>query len=469
MTSQSKKVDVQIPDAQKAAATSRGTDARSQKETSALLKILQLEADLRKVHSERELTYFLANETRAVLGFRQAFVLRKGRNWRVEAVSSVTTFDRNAPINREIRLFVATLTKKIEPDTATLTFLGAREKLPVLNAHAFPHGIWMPLETRKGRIFAGILILHEREWPHSVLPLCERVCEASAHAWQALRGQSLERKYRIPKKLTLTVLAAVLIGAAFVRMPLTVIAPVEVSSEDRLAVTVPLQGVIQSVDISPNEWVEAGQVIARIDDTELRNALSVAQQQVIVARTRVDQLQNASFADRAAAREVRVAEAELELARSELRIAEARLERVDIRAEKSGIAIFDDPNSLIGLPVRVGQGIMEIVSPDAPEFTIRLPVIDHINLKEGSKVRIFLDSRPLDPINATLTRNSFRAQSQPDGSFAYTLKATANNAEDIEGLRIGAYGTAQLHGDEHSLYFNIFRRPLTWLRQTLGI
>jgi hypothetical protein len=469
MTSQNKKIDLEGSATRQIAQSAKNPDTRSQKDTSALLKILQLESDLRKIRSERELTYFLANETRTVLGYRQSFVFRKRGKWRLEAVSSVTNFDRNAPINREIRSFVSEINKKKSPEKATLVSLGSQERLPVLNAHTFSCGIWMPFKTRKGRIFGGMLILHEREWPESVLPLCERVCEASAHAWQALRGESLERKYRIPKKLTLVLLAAVLIAGAFIRIPLTVLAPVEVSSEERLAVTVPLQGVIQNVEISPNEWVEAGQVIARIDDTELRNALSVAQQQVIVARARVDQLQNASFSDRAAARELRVAEAELALAQTELEIAEARLQRVDIRAEKAGIAIFDNPNTLVGLPVRVGQGIMEIVSPDTPEFTIRLPVIDHINLEEGSKVRVFLDSRPLAPIDAILTRNSFRAQSQPDGSFAYTLKATANDLNDLGGVRIGAYGTAQLQGEEHSLYFNIFRRPLTWFRQKTGM
>jgi len=41
---------------------------RTQGETAALLKILQLDADLRRIETERELIYYLGSESRAVLG-----------------------------------------------------------------------------------------------------------------------------------------------------------------------------------------------------------------------------------------------------------------------------------------------------------------------------------------------------------------------------------------------------------------
>jgi len=215
--------------------------------------------------------------------------------------------------------------------------------------------------------------------------------------------------------------------------------------------------------------VSAGRVLARIEDTELRNALSIAERELTVAQARLAQLQNASFTDRDAAREVKVAEAELALARSERDLAKERLGLVEIQASRNGIAVFDDPNDLTGRPVSVGEKVMEIVSPDAPEFTVRLPVIDNIDLEEGNKVRVFLDGNPLNPIDATLVRTSYRAVTQPDGSFAYTLKAQADSEADLEAVRIGAHGTAQLYGDRHSLYFIIFRRPLSWLRQAFGV
>lgn len=442
---------------------------RTQGETAALLRILQLDADVRRIKTERELIYYLANETRSVLGYRQAFVLRRRHNWALEAVSSVTSFDKNAPINREIRKFVAGLSGRVDDTDVIRVGLNEEAHLTALQDHMFQHAIWIPLKTRKGRVFAGLLILHEREWPESVLPLVERVAEAGAHAWQALKGQSLDRRRWLPRTIVLPVILGGLIALGFVQAPLTVLAPAEVTGEDSVAVRVPLEGVIESILVRPNHVVSVGSVLARIEDTELRNALSIAERKVIVSQARLAQLQNASFTDREAAREVKVAEAELALANSERALAQDRLGRIEIKANGNGIAVFDDPNELTGRPVSVGEKIMEIVSPDNLEFTVRLPVIDNIDLQQGSKVRIFLDGNPLDPIDATLTRTSYRAITQTDGSFAYTLKAQADSEVDLDTVRIGAHGTAQLYGDRHSLYFIVFRRPLSWLRQAFGV
>lgn len=155
---------------------------RTQGETAALLKILQLDADLRRIETERELIYYLANETRPVLGFRQAFVLRRRRDWSLEAVSSVTSFDKNAPINRQIKRFVSRLSGRADTKDVLRVRLNEEAQLDALQDHMFPHAIWIPLKTRQGKVFAGMLILHEKEWPESVLPLVERVAEAGAHA-----------------------------------------------------------------------------------------------------------------------------------------------------------------------------------------------------------------------------------------------------------------------------------------------
>ncbi len=446
-----------------------GAPQRSSTETAALLKVLQLDADLRRVESERELIYYLANETRSVLGFRQAFVLRKRRNWSLEAVSSVTNFDRNAPINRQIRQLVSNLSKGPDVGKVQRLRLDADDRLDALCQHMFLNAVWMPLKTRQGRIFAVLLVLHENEWSEGAVPLLERVAEAGAHAWWALRGRALTRRRWLPGRIVMPIVLLFLLAAGFWQAPLTVLAPVEVSGRHSVTVSAPMEGVVDSIEVTPNQRVMAGTVLARLEDTELRNALAIAERKVTVAGARLAQLQNASFADRTAARELKVAEAELALAQSERELAEERLARTEIVTKTDGIAVFDNPQALTGRPVSVGDKLMEVVSPDSLEFTIRLPVIDNIALDEGSKVRVFLDGDPLNPIEATLSRTSYRAATQPDGSFAYTLTARMQGDAELRQVRIGAYGTSQLYGEHHSIHYIVFRRPLSWLRQTFGV
>lgn len=235
-----------------------------------------------------------------------------------------------------------------------------------------------------------------------------------------------------------------------------------------MVVAAALNGVVEEVLVPPNSPVVAGTLLARYDDTELRNALEIADRETIVARAHLEKLQSASFTDRAAARELKVAEAELELALAESALARERLSNVEVRAPRDGLAVFQDARDLVGKPVTVGERLMEIVDPDELELTLRLPVDDSIVLQDGARVRVFLDSNPLAPLPAVLVRRSYRATAQDDGSFAYTLTAEAAQ-DDLARARIGAHGTAQLFGDRHALFFIVFRRPYSWLRQRFGV
>ncbi|TNF57670.1 MAG: HlyD family efflux transporter periplasmic adaptor subunit [Rhodobacteraceae bacterium] len=436
-------------------------------QTAALLRLLQLEADVRRIETLRELVFHMANESRSVLPFRQACVFLRRRGWRLEAVSSVNAFDPQAPLNRALRAVVAALPVS-EGDGDQRIDLTSGGHSDALSGHAFPHLLWLPMRARSGAVFAGLLLLRETPWPETILPLARRVADTYAHAWEALAGPRVGRRIGPPRRILWPLVGATLLALGFVQAPLSVLAPAEVTGRDRTVVAAALNGVVEEVLVAPNALVEAGALLARYDDTELRNALEIADRETIVARARLEMLQSAAFTDRAAARELKVAEAQLELALAESALARERLAGVELRAPRAGLAVFADAGALVGRPVTIGERLMEIVDPLDLEFTLRLPVDDSIVLREGARLRVFLDSNPLDPVPGVLTRRSYRATLQDDGSFAYTLTARAPEGA-LAGARIGAQGTAQVFGERHSIYFIVFRRPYSWLRQRLGL
>jgi multidrug resistance efflux pump len=443
----------------------RGGEAGPQ--TAALLRLLQLEADIRRIESVKELVFHLANESRGVLGYRQAFVLRKRQSWTLRAVSSVSAFDAQAPLNREIQALVTRIARLPDGGNALAVNVSDHAQSDMLRGYAFAQALWVPMRTRRGDIFAGILLLRENPWPETILPLAERLVATYSHAWEALAGRKLGRRFSFPRKLAFPLIAAALIGLGFLKLPLTVLAPAEVTGRDRVTVAAALNGVIDDVSVAPNVVVRSGDLLARFDDTELRNAAEIADRETIIAQARLEKLQNASFADRTAARELKIAEAELALAKADSALARDRLSRVEVRAPRAGLVVFEDARDLIGRPVSVGERLMEVVDPEDLEVTIRLPVDDSIVLRDGARVRVFLDSDPLNPVGAELTRRSYRASTQDDGGFAYTLTARAAS-EDLSAARLGSQGTAQIYGDDHRLFFIVFRRPFSWIRQTFG-
>ena len=436
--------------------------------TTALLRLLQLEADIRRVRTEPELIFHMANESRGVLGFRQAFVFRRTRGWLLKAVSSVSSFSVHAPLNLELKRLVTSLGSDLEAGTVRLADLTDYPESDVLGEYAFRYALWIPMRTRQGVPFAGLLLLRDAPWPEAVLPLVERVAETYSHAWQGLAGRRIGRRSFVSRRAIVLTLFAAALALGFVQAPLTVLAPAEVTGRDTMRVAAPLNGVIDEVVVAPNTPIEEGALLARYDDTELRNALEIADRSTLVARAQLERLQAASFTVRSAARELKIAEAELALAQAESDLAQDRLSQVEIRAPRSGLAVFDNARDLTGRPVSIGERLMEIVDPDDLEVTIRLPVDDSIALQVGAPVRVFLDSNPLAPISAAVSRRSYRATTHEDGSFAYTLTATGDPGA-FSNLRLGAQGTAQLFGGNHSLFFIAFRRPYSWFRQTFGI
>lgn len=63
----------------------------------------------------------------------------------------------------------------------------------------------------------------------------------------------------------------------------TSLAPAEVIALDAEAVAAPIDGVVKTIHVRPNQAVQVGQPLFSLDDTTLRNRLEVAQKSVAVA------------------------------------------------------------------------------------------------------------------------------------------------------------------------------------------
>jgi len=117
--------------------------------------------------------------------------------------------------------------------------------------------------------------------------------------------------------------------------------------------------------------------------------------------------------------------------------------------------------------VSAGQAIVSVADPEQIELSIDLPIKDSIVLNDGARIKIFLDSDPLNPLEATLTDASYQAQPDKRDILSYRLKASLADDEDVLP-RIGLQGTAQVFSEKASLAYVIFRRPISAFRQHTG-
>ncbi|MEN9709334.1 MAG: hypothetical protein RIQ68_1742 [Pseudomonadota bacterium] len=430
--------------------------------------LLAVEAAAREAGDLTELSHVMANETRKLIRCGQAHVFRlQNGKLILLATSSLSSVERTSPLVQDLEALVAPkLSKLREPAGVTLADLRGAETQRLADM-AYLDFLLCPLLSRSGVLVGALLLARNEMWAEREVKLVQRLCGAYTHAWVALVGEKRVwiknervRKYLLPGSLVAGFLIALF------PVPLTALAPCEIVPLDPETVTAPLDGIIQTIAVEPNQWVQAGQGLLNFVDTTIRGRLEVAERAVEVAAAKERRLQQAAFDDRNARRDLSIAAAELKLAVAERDAAADQLARTRVTTSRAGLAIFASRKDWEGRPVSTGERIMQIAAPECVQLRIDMPVKDAPVVRDQARVRVYLDSDPLNPLNGILERATYHATPMAGGGLAFVLYA---KLPDGEAPRIGYRGTAQVFGDDVALIYYLLRRPLTAVRQMVGL
>jgi len=435
-----------------------------------LRRLLQTEAEIRACRSVDELGVLLVNEMRKICGAHIAYFLTLSRGKpRVTKVSGSGELDRNAPaicwLERE-------LTTHPPPGgwgkTSPVSLqVGSNASDEEARVFPFVNGYWFPLGHSTRRSDLGVLIVGEQPFSDGHVTIGTRIAQTAGHAVVVLAHRSPKRKIRTSYRLLFYGLGCAALAALFYPVPMTALAPMEVVPQDPYVVAAPVDGVIDTIVAAPNTAVKKGDVIVQYVDTVPRNQLQVAEHEVSVAAAKLRQLQQSSFVDESAKRELAQARAELDLKIAERDYAADTFAQSQVRAPRDGIAVYADRKEWVGKPVATGQRILEIADETKVELRASLPVAEVLNLKPGARVRAFLNGDPLRPLNATVLATSHQAKMVEGQGLVYLIRAKFDPDQSLP--RPGVRGTAQLFSDKAPLGYYLFRRPLTWIRQKVGL
>ena len=432
--------------------------------------LLGVEREARRAESEAELSYLMVNGSRTAVAYRHAMLLMRAgpKKHRMVAASSLSAIDRNSTL---VRWIEALAERKLEGEALAkiVTFDARRESASDeidASSYPFPRMALVPLKLRDETVFGHLLLAREDNWDEPSLVAVARLCEAYSHAWEALSGPAKVRRRLRSRTAIAGGIAAAAFLAGFLPVPLTVLAPAEVSAARPAVVAAPMDGVVETVHVEPNSPVKAGTPLFSFSDVDLRNRLELAGQAVGVAEARYTQFVRTSFADARAKRDLAIAESELALKRAEYDYASELMGNATVRAGADGLVVFSSRDDWTGRPVSTGERIMRIADPSKVDLTVHLPVGDAIVMEDGARVRLYLDADPLSPVEAELTSASFHAAPDDAGVLSYRVRARFGAGEDAP--RIGLRGTAQIYGERVTLFYYLLRKPLAAIRQWTG-
>ncbi|MCA9472512.1 MAG: biotin/lipoyl-binding protein [Nitrospirales bacterium] len=441
-------------------------------EFQALFTLLQLEPQARMAQSIKELHFLAVNETRRLLPYRQAFLFKAGANLKsrcqLETASSVPAIRRDAPLTLWLEQTLHALRQKEGVPEKQL--FSADECPPDLKngwkEFSFPHVLWCPFILPDKTFLGGLWLAKDTPWQDSEATIAQRLCDTYAHAWGAMaRRKRISLTQRTSRKWLWLALFTGLIAMA-IPVRLSTLAPVEIVAREPAIVSAPMDGMIAEILVPPNTRVGKGQVIFQYDDTDLRSQYEVSEHNLTKAIAEYRKVTQQAFAAAESDAQVPLLRAEVQLQETERDYALERLEHVAVKATQTGLLLYSDQSDWVGRPIKTGERIMEIADPEKIELKIDVPVNDAIALQDRAAIEIFLDAKPLDTYPATLIRASYQAVELPEHILAYRVIAKFHHRPS--DVRIGWRGTAKIYGDQTTVFFLVFRRPLSAIRQYLG-
>ncbi|MBA0163705.1 HlyD family efflux transporter periplasmic adaptor subunit [Pectobacterium versatile] len=432
--------------------------------TATFARFLDLERQARAANSTEELAYCIVNDSQPLFSFRHAALVINGK---VRAVTGVTQPAPHAPFIAFVERACTQLSSVDEKALAQCRVIQAsqldeqsRKDWQALSA---PEALWSPLNDRQGNPFGAIWYAREQPWQSTDQVLAEQLSGAFSHAWLALEPQTTRWRRRARWKIVVP--ALLLLACMFIPVRQSVLAPAEVIPHQGRVVAAPLDGVIQSFTVLPNQSVRQGEVLVRFDSTTLKAQADVAERALNVAEAEHRASSQRAFQDADSKARLDFLAAQVAQKRAERDYANALLSRAEIRAERDGIAVFADATRWMGKPVRTGERLMELADPALTALRIELDVGDAIQLQQEAPITLFLDSDPLTPHAALLERIAYESEQTPAGNLAYRLDARFTDTPP----RIGLRGTAKISGDYVPLAVYLFRRPLAVIRQAIGL
>lgn len=417
-----------------------------------------------------ELQFTIVNETIALWPYRQAafFNVRANGAPYLSCASGLVSVAESSPYTVWLNRFAGQFTAGQEAQTLRLEDAtasnqdGWQEWLP-------DHLLVLPLSDQKGKLLGYSMFAREQAWDESEVSQAAHLHRVYAHCLAALLQQKngwLSMPRFAGKPVFWAAMALAMFVSLWIPVRLSTLAPAEVIALDAFSVAAPQDGVVHSFLVQPNAAVKKGDILFTLDDISITNRFEVAVKALATAKAETLVAEQRAFDDprgkaALAASLGRVREKEAELAS-----VQALMARVGVRAEKDGVAIFTDANDWIGRPVQTGERVLQLADPKDAGVLMWLPVKDALNLESGAEVKLFLHTKALSPISATLKQTSYQATLSPDNIASYRLKATFAGAQDLP--RIGLRGTARISGEWSTLGYYLFRRPIAALREWVG-
>lgn len=219
----------------------------------------------------------------------------------------------------------------------------------------------------------------------------------------------------------------------------------------------PFDGFVATAPVRAGELVKAGQVLATLDDRDLR--LDATRWQSEYEQAEQKQRDATAKRDRAA---MAMLSAQMRQADSQRALAEQKLARTEVTAAIDGLVVSGDLSQKLGSPVQTGELLFEVAPLDGYRVILQVDERDIGELRVDQAGRLVLNGWSGEALKFKVTNVTAVAE-QRDGRNHFRVEAALAPGGLVE-LRPGMEGVAKVEVGERKLWWVWTHSLVDWLR-----
>lgn len=226
------------------------------------------------------------------------------------------------------------------------------------------------------------------------------------------------------------------------------------------ALTAPINGFVKVASLRAGDRVREGQVIAQLDDRELR----LERAKLLSQRAQLAQQYREAMGKRERA-QVRIVSAQIAQAEAQLALIEEQLGRTTLAAPFDGVIVRGDLSQSLGSPVERGEVLFEVAPLDDYRVVLQVDERDIGHVVEGQRGELTVTSMPGERF-ALQIRRITPVNTAKDGRNLFRVEAVLESGAGSR-LRPGMEGVGKIEIEQRKLVW-IWTHGLTdWVRLKL--
>ncbi len=266
------------------------------------------------------------------------------------------------------------------------------------------------------------------------------------------------RPHGLKRKIAMLSVLAFLGLLSFVSGDFRITAPANLEGKVQRVVVAPFDGYIDKAHVRAGETIKADDVLAELDDRDLR----LERRKLISQREEAAKQYNKALAglDHAQARiyHTQVSQAEAKLA-----LLDEQLARTKILAPFDGVVISGDLSQSLGTPVERGELLFEMAPLNDYRVALQVDERDIANVTVGQEGSLTLAAIPRKHFSLIVEKVS-SVYRENEANAVFRVEARIVDKTETLSLRPGMKGIGKISVGQRSYLWQWTRRMLGWLQ-----